>query len=346
MTPDERLASGAMSSQKQVPAESLAPADLRGSDPARFTNCDRQLTGVTRMACLVGGAAHAISTGYPDQDADRGELFKAFAAVEAATRVRSALSSGRYSYLKRAGGVPSGNEQCLEEGAGICGNQVEAFLAVMDALGIDARPVQFFYTTNGMRESHIAAEVFFLDGWRFIDVTWGFAAPPEGGGIEFKSLAEIRAKPDQAMLENAFDAWSLFVRASRVDPLAYLRRPDADILVDGMGTVSVHVPNGSDVVERFEHVPNYVGDNTPEPERRLTSLRLLTSGKYRVSLQVSGQAGCRPQEGDRLLVNGRAFSLTDPSVSFEMDREAMLSMRSTQQTCYVVFSEARFAALP
>jgi hypothetical protein len=332
--------------QAPLDVETPTTPDLRGSDPMRFANCDRQLTGVTRMACLVGGAAYAISAQHPDQVADKAEMFKTYAAVEAATRVRSALSSGRYAYLTLRGNLPSGSESCLEEGAGICGNQVEAFLAIMDALGIDARPVQFFYTTNGVRESHIAAEVFFLDSWRFIDVTWGFVAPPDGGGVAFKSLAEIRAQPGTALLENSLDAWSLFARASHVDPMAYLRRPDVDIVVDGMGTVSIRVPSGSEVIERFSHVPNYVGDNSPEPDIRHTSLRVIADGKYRVSLRLSGQAGCRPEEGDRLLINGKAFSVTSPSVVFDMDHEAMLSMRTRQQTCYVVFSEARFAALP
>ncbi|WP_186418066.1 transglutaminase domain-containing protein [Bosea sp. CS1GBMeth4] len=322
--------------------------DLRGTDPARFADCGSQPTGILRMACRVGSAAHAISTVYPDKDLDPGELFKAFAAVEGANAVRAALSTGRYSYLlaRAKSRLPTNSETCLEEGAGICGNHVEAFLAIMEALGVKARPVQFFYSTEGMRESHIAVEVFFLGGWRFIDVTWGFAVPREGGGIQFKSLEEIRANPDGEGLENAFDAWSLFARANRGDPLAYLRRPELDVLVDGKGLVTVSVPDGPEMIERFEHLPNYVGDIVPERKNRLTSLRFVAQGKYRVSLQVSGQAGCRPQEGDRLLVNGREFSIAGPAIIFDMDREAMLSMRSSQQLCYMVFSEARFAALP
>lgn len=143
----------------------------------------------------------------------------------------------------------------------------------MDALGIEARPIKFFYTTDGLRESHIAVEVFYLGAWHFIDVTWGFAAPPDWGGIQFKSLEQIRANPEEDGLENALDTWSLFARANRGDPLAYLRRPDLDILVDGLGVVTLAIPTKQVSNDAFDNVPNYVGDLTPGSQRRPTALR-------------------------------------------------------------------------
>jgi len=69
-------------------AETIAATDLRSSDPARFASCDSQLTGILRMACRVGSAAYAVSTSYPNKDLDPNELFKGFAAIEAANAVR------------------------------------------------------------------------------------------------------------------------------------------------------------------------------------------------------------------------------------------------------------------
>lgn len=343
----EPATAGKAPSDKIPGTESVSPADLRGPDPARFVECDSQPTGILRMACRVGSAAYTISTGYPDKDLEPDELFKAFSAIEAANAVRTSLSAGRYSYLLRfaKGKVPSGNETCLEQGAGICGNQVEAFLAIMDALGITARPIKFFYTTDGMRESHIAAEVFYLGGWHFIDVTWGFAVPPDGGGVGFRSLEEIRADPDGDGLENSLDAWSFFARASRRDPMEYLRRRELDILIDGQGVVTLAVPAKQESRDLFDNVPNYVGDATPGQQRRATSLRFVGSGKYKVTLRVSGMAGCSPAEGDALEINGNVLPLSDKAVTFDVDREALLSMRTRQDTCYVVFSDARFVAL-
>lgn len=64
-----------------------------------------------------------------------------------------------------------------------------------------------------------------------------------------------------------------------------------------------------------------------------------------MTLRVSGMAGCSPKEGGTLEVNGRALPLSPHSIAFELDRQALLSMRTNQDTCYVVLSEARYVAL-
>ncbi|WP_144083459.1 transglutaminase domain-containing protein [Hyphomicrobium nitrativorans] len=322
-------------------------ADLAGDDPKRFVDCASQPTKVMRIACRVGSAAHAVAQNYPSGDFDKREVFKAFAAIEAATVVRSSLSTGRYSYLKAYARdqIPLGSEMCLDVGAGICGNHVEAFRDIMAALGIRTRPVSFFYTTDGLRESHIATEVYYLNAWRFIDVTWGFAVSQDGS-IMLKSISEIRGNPSHTRMENAFDVWSMFVRAARGDPMEYLYRRDVDVLVNGKGIVTLAVPADTPAHENFDNVPNYVGDTTTSHKRNPTALRFVAEGRYRVSLEISGVAGCKPEEGDALEVDGRKLSLSDASsITFDIDREALLSMRTTQPTCYAVFSQARYEAL-
>ena len=322
-------------------------ADLGGDDPKRFIDCGSQPTTLLRTACRVGSAAHAVSENYPSGNFDKREVFKAFAAIEGATVVRSSLSTGRYSYLKVHAGdkVPLGSEMCLEEGAGICGNHVDAFREIMNALGIQTRPISFFYTTDGLRESHIAAEVYYLDAWRFIDVTWGFAVSRDSG-IMLKSVSEIRENPVHERTENAFDVWSMFVRAARGDPMEYLYRQDVDVLVNGKGTVTLAVPADSRAHENFDNVPNYVGDATTSHKRHPTALRFVAPGRYRVSLEISSIAGCKPEDGDVLEVNSRKIPFSDASsITFDVDREALLSMRTTQPTCYAVFSQGRYEAL-
>lgn len=332
---------------EQAEAES-APADPQGSDPKRFVDCGKQTTELLRTACRVGSAAEVLASYHDGAELSRDEAFNAFATVEAANVVRASLSSARYAYLglNAQQRLPQNSESCLEESAGICGNHILVFREIMSALGIETRPLSFFYTIDdGERASRAAVEVFYEQAWRFVDGTWGFVMA-RNRSLKFAGFEEIRTSKDLEPVENDLDAWSLFVRSRLGSPLDYISRPDLNVLVDGKGVVTVSVPEEPESIERFEHIPNYVGDTTSQPESRPTSLRYLTDRRYRVSLQIATQAGCQPQEGDRLLVNGREFSIAGPSLSFDMDRDAMLSMHSQQQTCYVAFSEARFAALP
>ena len=61
------------------------------------------------------------------------------------SHVQSRLSPLNYSILVKANKkLPRNTEECLALEAGICGNQVQAFLAIVKQFGIRARPVEFY----------------------------------------------------------------------------------------------------------------------------------------------------------------------------------------------------------
>ena len=69
-----------------------------------------------------------------------------FSALATANFVQARMSSLNYSILSiEKKKLPTNVEQCLEKGAGICGNHVAAFLELSKRLGLRARPVEFYF---------------------------------------------------------------------------------------------------------------------------------------------------------------------------------------------------------
>jgi transglutaminase-like putative cysteine protease len=56
--------------------------------------------------------------------------------------------------------------------AGICGDAVIAFAAIMQQLGYQVRSVQFYFD-KPVPDNHIGVEVFYAGGWHYFDPTFG-----------------------------------------------------------------------------------------------------------------------------------------------------------------------------
>lgn len=122
-------------------------------------------------------------------------LFRFYAALSALNYLQTIISPPRYGYIRRHTGNARpvvGTKMCLLKKAGICGNQIEAFIDIMNQIEIPVREVQFYYTTNrGKRKSHIAIEVEWGDKWHFFDVTWGMFVADKDNPIEVASYENI-----------------------------------------------------------------------------------------------------------------------------------------------------------
>jgi hypothetical protein len=324
---------------------------LNYSDPLRFTDCKRFEDPLLVAACRIGGAALGAVMNISREDFFKedaltfDEAFKAFASIEAANFVRVNLSSARYSYLATVARqqLPLGSQQCLEEGAGICGNHVQAFLDIMSALGIKARSIQFYYWSRGRRNSHIAAEVYFLEKWNYFDVTWGFALPLKQR-LRFADITALQEFYQEDGLYNNFDAWAIVQNYWNLNSLEYMSIGTADVIVDGIGTVNVHVPDSAVFEETFGDIPNYVGDNQADGKHAKFELHFHSSEAKQATFEISGSAGC-DAKGDRLILDNQEHPIRQGPVTFELASPgAVLSTRSEADVCYVVFSKARFEA--
>jgi hypothetical protein len=316
----------------------------RAEEVERFTDCKRYLTRVERQACRIGGAALGIVSALRRPIMSAHDDFRAFAAIEAANRVRYQVSPARYSFLtQQMGPVPKGSEICLEEAAGICGNQVQVYMDIMRNLNIPVRPIQFYYSDNGERASHIAVEVYYGGRWNYIDVTWGFAVPIgklPSEAVQFRSINEIQPKDIDGGHINDFDAWSLNYTLSRIDVLKYLKLPKVDVVIDGEGVINIAVPERDVYREGFANIPNYIGDRQKDGRQGALSYRIKTAGRYRLSLDVKRTLGCSAL--DHIVMNAQKRSVTKGRLEFDVVDEATLTIATEQDVCYAVLAGMEF----
>lgn len=218
--------------------------------PQTATNAfDAAVEAVRREAAYAAGIE-------PDE-----REYRLFVGLAAMGYVQTNVSPSRYGALVKAGEPPpSGTEMCLLTGAGICGNQVQAFVEIVEALGVPARGVQIFFEEAGRRHSHIVAEVEWGGTWHMFDVTWGYV-PLDAAPYDVMSVAERRARPATVEWFNEGNPWTRRYRLAGLDPFSYLSAPDADVMTDGQGVIHPYVLTAaSDRVDySFEHLPRFVG---------------------------------------------------------------------------------------
>jgi hypothetical protein len=216
--------------------------------------------------------------------------------------VQSRLSPLNYSILAKANKkLPRNTEECLALEAGICGNQVQAFLALVKRFGIRARPVEFYLrgAIPAKNHSHICAEVFYDDDWHFFDVTWGtFYRRPDGKEDDLMSWREIRQAQDarDLAITNQSDLWYQQWRAAGLDPFEYVDWSEIDVLTGRTGTIHLRATpdlKGRLLIYTPTHQPNYVGRNSSDADMGSVKVRLVGTDRKpgMLEIDVLGIAG-------------------------------------------------------
>jgi hypothetical protein len=186
--------------------------------------------------------------------------------------VQSRLSSGRLARLRTIAPflLPGSTEACLEVGAGICGNHVQAFEDVLAATGagVRRRSVEFYLHDEGRarNRNHVAVEVYWANAWHFFDVTWGtyFLRPGARAPDDVLSAAELCAlaragRPWRELaVTNATNPWYRDSLAVGRDPFEYLAWPDTDLLSDGPGTIRLR-PTAAGDGYSLQNLPAAIG---------------------------------------------------------------------------------------
>ena len=221
-------------------------------------------------------------------------------AVATMNYVQSQLSSLNYSRLAiNKTPLPGTVEECFQQKAGICGNQIAAFLQIAGRLKVRARPVEFYVhgETPEKNHGHICAEVFYRQKWRLIDVTWGTLYRIPGGAIdELASITEIRGdrRSRRWAVTNETDLWYQQWKASGLDPLEYIDLDQIDILRGRAGTIRL-APQPLDAGPKYQpiHQPGYLGRNDAREDFGSIALTLLRvdPGSRELRIDVTGVAG-------------------------------------------------------
>lgn len=288
---------------------------------------EEAITLVREEAVYAGGSN--------DLDDPRYRLFVALSAME---YVQTNLSSARYGAIAAAGeDIPSGTEMCLLVGAGICGNHVQAFMDIVQALDVPAREVQIFYESGGRRLSHIVAEVAWNGEWHMFDVTWGFLGLDEAP-YDVMSLAELRARPAPITWFDEAHPWT--VRAA--DPFSYLSSP-ADVMTDGNGVIHPYIV--SQAPDRVNygllHLPAFVGralrwsGDVGEVVQEVP----LPPGFSTLTIEIGG----RSCDDGQMAVDGETYPVADKIEASVSPPTARIAVAPGDKACHYMI-EALFAS--
>lgn len=215
------------------------------------------------------------------------------ASISIMNHVQRIVSPLQYSVLKTSGAdTPKTVEECLEAKAGICGNQVACFLELANHLKLRARPVEFYLHGKKPKEntSHICAEVYYDQAWRFFDVTWGTYFMMDGKAASIDAVRESPTVARRAAVTNETDQWFLHWRRSGLDPLTYVDHKFVDILRGRNGVIRLR---GNEFVYLPTHQPTFIGLNSLSSDYGPVRIELLDvhAEVSRIIIQVSGYAG-------------------------------------------------------
>ncbi|MDP6443916.1 MAG: transglutaminase domain-containing protein [Pirellulaceae bacterium] len=215
--------------------------------------------------------------------------------------VQSRVSPLEYARLsKEQKKLPATPEECLAARAGICGGQVQTAREILRRLEIRNRPVEFYMrgATPAQNHSHIGLEVYYRDGWRFFDITWGTFFRGRGGRAdEVLSIEQVLDTENVAALAvtNNSDLWFQQWTAAGLDPFEYLRADNQDVIVGRAGRIHLRPATDSKPARIYTptHQPNFVGRNSSAADSGALSFRLIAVGRdHRVlTISVSGVAG-------------------------------------------------------
>ncbi len=215
----------------------------------------KRLKMLRHVAALVREEADGIRLLDPDE-----RKFPLFVAAAAMSLCQTKISTSRY-VLRRHNGrsLPTYSHEALRDGMGICGHHVRAFIAIMDILGIPARPVEIYYDyEDGSRDSHIVAEVGWDGRWHMFDVSFGLVAC-DSGSEAILSYEKIRSGRPLRLRMNAMHPWNL----GSTLPIKVRHRYlwSGDVVTDGHGTIHPYIKAKElDRVEfGLDAIPNFIG---------------------------------------------------------------------------------------
>ena len=299
---------------------------------------------IERFACMADHAAKGIKS-FLDWTALSRDEIAAFKAIEAMNLVQIIAGSGRYAYLQstqRDFSVSSMSQQAdlLNKGYGICANHQYLFIEILRRIGLEARPVDFFYLTEkGERKNHAAAEVKINNKWIYFDVTWGsFWLGTANDLSTLMSLEDIRQGKGIRVGGNG-NSWYLYCthksRHSELrDPFNYLYAKNLHILRNKGGVITIIFKYG---VFDFTDIPNYFGKSEGNDP-----LKIRLEGDFKPSeavLEISGVGGVCKESVIR--IGSNTYPVVAGKTKILVEPNSMLEVEGRDEICYAVISNLK-----
>lgn len=208
------------------------------------------------------------------------------AAQSALTYVQGRLSPA----ISAATGGPTDLATAFQRQAGLCGDIVEAFMEILQRVGVRALPVQWFYTVDGVRQNHVAAQVWWSGRWHYVDPTWGVLFERGGSVLTPEQVAAL-PNPRRYAIMNQLVPWTYAnsVRGGGWDPLSYLTEAQhRQVVMNGAGTVS---PPRVGTTWDLSLMPDYAGTYVPYAGQLVAiHQRLqLPAGRHTITLGSRGK---------------------------------------------------------
>lgn len=284
------------------------------------------------QACLLYVAAKGDMAGQNPE---------AYYAIEAMNAVPQIASSARYSIelysLKEKFKIPDNNGEAIaESNVGICGHHATLFLEFMRLMEIPARPVQFYYSANGVRYSHIAAEAFIDGQWRYFDTTWAaFFLKDKNDPFSFASIEELLKGVPVTRFANAAQGWAYQAHALGVDVFDYLTSTPSVVYGYDSGTIKISNITPDTQKIDLSNLPNVIGDNNSDgPFEGIRYSFGPLPGTYAINVKVKASA-CNDETATFCVDNSCQSIRTD--ISFDsVKNPGSVYVKSTQNVCYIV----------
>jgi hypothetical protein len=239
-------------------------------------------------------------------------------------------------------------QRIMTAGVGICGQQVEAYMGLMDAIGIHTRMIQICTRKGGNIGSHVACEAFVEDKWRYIDVSFASVASSSDSIYDLLSLEEIIAEEkDYTVLRSEFDPWTYHWIRNFGDPVREIAKCDQfEIIIDGAGTMFVPFHQGR---ADFTGIPNFAGPHLRSMGREGNlSLAFLADDRRGLEIEFGPASYYTDQEG-QLIVRDASRQLLDCKVAqnlgkvrFESVEGALIVSVAASNYCSVVINSVTY----
>lgn len=249
-----------------------------------------EFTPLQTHACKIYQSALAVA-GSTDSEA-----FKAYYAIEAMNAVPHIASSARYSLMKTLmrdefNSPGRTANDIARAGYGICGEHGILFTGLLDQAGIKNRMIQLFYTKNGQRNIHVAAEVFINGQWRFFDSTWSaFFLKNPAEPLSFASIAELLSGIKVKPVKNHAQTWG-YQYSRSLDPYEYLTANPSVIYGTDSGVIHLSDVSPSDRAVQLNSIPKFIGDKLDDGPYEGVSLAFNPlPGDYQFSIDVRKMA--------------------------------------------------------
>jgi len=269
------------------------------------------------------------------------------------SQIQSIVSPRKYSELSASGKwLPATVEECLENKAGICGNQVACFLALAEDLELRARPVEFYLHGDEPvgNSSHIGVEVQFSGDWRFFDITWGTFFRRKGKILNISQVLKMGTTARRWAVTNELDQWYLHWKQAGLDPLVYVDHPRMDILRGRQGNIRIFPV---DSYYTPVHQPGYFGLNSLHKDYGPLGITLkdVPFVSTAFAIEVAGVAGdgvltlTQKDRTYRIKIESMKIGNNKFELPFQFhagDIEIAVQQRNPRRIGYLVYSKIEF----